>query len=70
LGKVLSAARKPVVYSKYKLQADDADTCGRWAAARIINAEMPLHKFADEMMSGGGTPDQNVTAYTFDLLHK
>ena len=70
LGNVLSRARKPVVHNTHKLQADNADTCGRWAAARIMNADMPLHKFVDEFMHGGGTPDQNVTNYTFGFLHK
>ena len=70
LGNVLRKARKPVRHSTYKLQKDDADTCGRWAAARILNADMPLHKFVGEMTGGGATPDQNVTTYTFKLLHK
>lgn len=59
-----------MVHNTKKLQADDADTCGRWVAARIMNAEMPLHKFIDQMVGGGATPDQNVTNYTFGILHK
>jgi hypothetical protein len=66
----LAGARKPVVHNTHKLQADDADTCGRWVAARIMNAEMPLHKFVNEMVGGGATPDQNVTSYTYQFLHK
>jgi len=59
-----------VVHNTHKLQADNADTCGRWAAARIINAEMPLHKFIGEMVGGGASPDQNVTNYIYSILHK
>jgi hypothetical protein len=70
LGNVLARASKPVVRNSHKLQKDDADTCGRWVAARIMNADMPLHKFVDNMMAGKGTPDQAVTDYTYQFLRK
>jgi hypothetical protein len=70
LSKVLHNAKKPVVHNKYKLQADDADTCGRWAVARIKLMHLPLHSFVAKMTGGSGTPDQNVTKYTYSLLKK
>lgn len=38
--------------------------------ARVINSEMPMEAFVEEMKSGPGTPDQNVTAYTYNIIHK
>ena len=70
LRNVLRTARKPVIRNKEQVQADDSDTCGRWVAARIMNAEVPLHKFLTSMVGGGGTPDQNVTRYIYQFLQK
>lgn len=70
LTRLLKNAKKPVVHNTTKLQADSADTCGRWAVARILNSEMPLHSFIKNMVGGGASPDVNVTNYTFGLLNK
>jgi len=70
LQNVLARASKPVVRNSHKLQKDDADTCGRWVAARIMNSDMPLHKFVDSVMKGKGTPDQSVTDYIYQFLGK
>lgn len=59
-----------MIHNTDKLQKDDASTCGRWAMARVINSEMPMEAFVEEMKSGPGTPDQNVTAYTYNIIHK
>ena len=67
---LLGKGSKPVFHNKTKLQKDDASTCGRWAAARIMNMEMPLPEFIGKMKGGAGSPDQNVTAYTYSFLHK
>jgi hypothetical protein len=70
LSELLARGNKPVVHNTTKLQNDDADTCGRWVAARILHADEPLHKFVSLMKGGRGTPDETVTAYTYGLLHK
>jgi len=70
LTRVLNGANKPVIHNTYKLQKDDADTCGRWVCARIMNMEMPLHKFVDMMVEAPGTPDQAVTRYIYPFLGK
>jgi hypothetical protein len=31
---------------------------------------MPLKEFIADLKEGSGTPDQNVTAYTYNFLHK
>lgn len=67
---LLAKGDKPVIHNRTKLQKDDASTCGRWAAARIINSEMPMEEFVSHLKRGSGTPDQNVTAYTYNILHK
>ena len=67
---LLAKGHKPVIHNTDKLQKDDASTCGRWAMARVINSEMPMEAFVEEMKSGPGTPDQNVTAYTYNIIHK
>lgn len=67
---LLARGNKPVVHNTTKLQNDDADTCGRWVAARILHANEPLHTFVSLMKGGRGTPDETVTAYTYGLLHK
>lgn len=67
---VLHGARKPVIHNTYKLQKDDADTCGRWVCARIMNMTMPLEKFVDLMVKAPGTPDQSVTSYIYPFLGK
>jgi len=35
-----------------------------------MNADMPLQEFVSELKEGSGTPDQNVTAYTYNFLGK
>jgi hypothetical protein len=67
---VLHGSNKPVIHNNYRLQKDDADTCGRWVAARIMNMEMPLYKFVDAMVQAPGTPDQTVTRYIYPFLGK
>lgn len=61
---LLSKGSKPITHSTYKLQKDDADTCGRWAAARVMLADLPLTEFVKRMTGGAGTPDQQVTSFT------
>jgi len=70
LKELLAKGNKPVIHNTTKLQKDDASTCGRWAVARILNADMPLPEFIADLKEGSGTPDQNVTAYTYNFLHK
>jgi len=70
LTELLARGNKPVVHNTTKLQNDDADTCGRWVAARILHANEPLHTFVSLMKGGRGTPDETVTAYTYGLLRK
>jgi hypothetical protein len=70
LSNLLGRGQKPIDHNTTKLQADDADTCGRWVVWRIKNAHMPLKTFVAEMKQGPSTPDQNVVRSTFDLLGK
>ena len=64
LSKLLRGSGKRVVHNTKKLQADHADTCGRYVAARIVKADTPLHEFVHELTSNGRTPDENVTLMT------
>jgi len=70
LSNLLAKGNKPVNHNTTKLQRDDADTCGRWVVWRILNANIPLHKFV-ELMKGSGkkTPDDLVTELTYDTVH-
>jgi hypothetical protein len=70
LKELLAKGNKPVIHNTVKLQKDDAATCGRYAVARILNQDMPLKEFVAEIKEGSGTPDQNVTAYTYNFLKK
>jgi hypothetical protein len=67
---LLTKGTKPVVHNRTKLQDDNSSVCGRYAAARVMNAQMPLEEFVAHLKSGPGTPDQKVTAYTYQFLHK
>jgi len=70
LKNLIGKGSKPVIHNTTKLQHDDASTCGRYAAARIMNTDMPMEEFVAHLKSGPGTPDQKVTAYTYQFLHK
>jgi hypothetical protein len=67
---LLAKGSKPVVHNTTKLQNDKSAVCGRYAAARVMNADMPMEEFVAHLKSGSGTPDQKVTAYTYQFLHK
>lgn len=67
---LLQKGNKPVNHNTSKLQANDANTCGRWVVWRILNAATPLDAFVSEMKSGSGTPDQTVTERTYGILDK
>jgi hypothetical protein len=70
LSELLAKGHKPVTHNSTKLQHDDADTCGRWVAARIMNMRMPLPEFVARMKGGSGTPDQTVTLMISRILGK
>ena len=71
LTKVLDDSKKPVTHNTHKLQNDNADTCGRWVCARVLNGGKSLPDFIKQFTNGpGGSPDQRVTNYTFELLGK
>jgi hypothetical protein len=67
---LLDKGNKPVNHNSTKLQANDANTCGRWVVWRILNSATPLDTFVSEMKSGKGTPDQTVTERTYGILDK
>jgi hypothetical protein len=69
LSNLLKKGSKPVKHNTTKLQADDADTCGRWVAVRAVNKHMPLSEFV-KMMKGSGKPDDTVTRMSYELLHR
>lgn len=67
---LLQKGDKPVVHNTSKLQANQADTCGRWVVWRILNAKTPLDSFVSEMKTGSGTPDDKVVELTYGILDK
>ena len=71
LSNLLLNGKKPTIHNTHKLQNDNADTCGRWVCARVLNADKSLPEFIRQMTGGGsGSPDEKVTNYTVGLLHK
>jgi hypothetical protein len=64
LSNLLKGKGKPVIHNSKKLQADTVDTCGRYVAARIVQAATPLKQFIAELTSNGQTPDQNIIEMT------
>lgn len=64
LSKLLKGRGKEVIHNTKKLQKDDADTCGRYVAARINRASTPLPDFIRELTANGRSPDVNVTLMT------
>lgn len=64
LSTLLGNGEKRVIHNTHKFQADDADTCGRYVAARIAQADMPLSEFSKRLTADGRSPDVNVTLMT------
>jgi hypothetical protein len=64
LSNLLKGKGKPVIHNTKKLQSDTADTCGRYVAARIVQAATPLKQFVVELTSNGQTPDENIIEMT------
>jgi len=64
LSRLLKGEGKKVIHNTKKLQKDDADTCGRYVAARIVRAATSLPDFIEELEAGGRSPDVNVTLMT------
>lgn len=64
LSRLLKGEGKKVIHNTKKLQKDDADTCGRYVAARIVRASTSLPDFIEELEAGGRSPDVNVTLMT------
>lgn len=64
LSNLLKGKGKRVIHNTKKLQADTVDTCGRYVAARIVQAATPLKQFVAELTSNGQTPDQNIIELT------
>lgn len=64
LSKLLKGEGKEVIHNTKKLQKDDADTCGRYVAARIARASTSLPGFIEELTANGRSPDVNVTLMT------
>jgi hypothetical protein len=64
LSKLLKGEGKKVIHNTKKLQKDDADTCGRYVAARIVRASTTLPDFIEELTANGRSPDVNVTLMT------
>ena len=64
LSNLLKGKGKPVIHNSKKLQSDTADTCGRFVAARIVQAATPMKQFVAELTSNGQTPDENIIEMT------
>lgn len=64
LSNLLKGKGKPVIHNTKKLQSETADTCGRYVAARIVQAATPLKQFIAELTSNGQTPDENIIEMT------
>jgi hypothetical protein len=69
LSDLLAKGKKPVIHNTTKLQDDNADTCGRWAAARVLNHNTDMNTFVS-VMKGQGKPDDTVTRMIYSMLGK
>lgn len=70
LSDLLKKGSKRIIHNTTKLQADDADTCGRWAALRIRQGNKPMDQFVSDIKGSGMTPDETVTLLTHNIIHK
>ena len=50
LAKLLANDGRQINYNEYKLQGEDANTCGRWVVARCRNRRMTTDQFAASMV--------------------
>jgi hypothetical protein len=59
----------------YKLQGESErgraiNTCGRHCVTRLLLGHLPIGKYAALIKSSGVNPDDFVTTFTFEMLHK
>jgi hypothetical protein len=72
LTRLLRASGKPVFYNTHAFQKDRASiaTCGRHCAVRLLYGPFSLDKYKKTIDKSGMSPDDFVSAVTFDKLKK
>ncbi len=72
LTRMLREAGYKVTHNPYKFQEEvnDMNTCGRHSVVRLLLGHLPLKEYAHVLKSADVTPDEFVTAFTAQLLHK
>lgn len=72
LTKLLRASGKPVYYNNKAFQSSSPDVanCGRHCVVRLLYAPYSLDKYDSIIKKSGMSPDDFVTAITFDKLGK
>ena len=72
LTRMLREAGYTVKYNPYKFQEEvnDMNTCGRHCVVRLLLGHLPLKEYARVVRGADVSPDEFVTAFTAQLLHK
>jgi hypothetical protein len=72
LTRLLRASGRPVYYNKHAFQKDKAsvNTCGRHCVTRLACGNMSLAAYQKMIKGSGLSPDDFVSAYTWEKLHK
>ncbi len=72
LTRLLRASGKPVFYNTHAFQKDRASiaTCGRHCAVRLLYGPFTLDKYKKTIDKSGMSPDDFVSAVTYDALKK
>jgi len=72
LTKMLGSSGYKVVYSKAPFQEDkqDINTCGRHCATRLYFKHLSLPQYTQMVIDSGMSPDDFVSAFTFNMMRK
>jgi len=72
LTELLKSSGMPVFYNAHAFQKDRADvaTCGRHCVVRLYYANAPLEAYKKSIDSSGLSPDDFVSALTYDKIKK
>ena len=72
LTNLLRASGKEIYYNKIPFQKDKAhvNTCGRHCVTRVYCGNMSLSKYRKMIKNSGLSPDEFVSAFTWEQLHK
>jgi hypothetical protein len=72
LTELLGSSGYKVVYSKAPFQEDkqDINTCGRHCATRLYFKHLSLPQYTQMVIDSGMSPDDFVSAFTFNMMRK